>query len=551
MNSFQTTYSSNLSRNTKKKTKKTNIKEQKEVGTLFPTFFFPLSHMRATVYPISISFALGIFIAYMLIPTWAVWWVIAMALALCCMVMPITFSKSTFLYRHNAISLITLLPIVASGAVAALTQANLNEVDYPKHAGEYDIVIMSEPSMHNKHITAEALIASGAYKGKSVRTSFSRNIFGTTLPCPGDGYRIYCQLKRPTDFSSSNFSFSRYMQVRNIPFVAYVGNGCCKSKAITYDSLPDLQRSRLGAMALRSAAADVYRRQGLEGDALATLSAMTLGDKSMLSKDVKEYYATAGTSHLLALSGTHLTIVFFLVSLVFGRYSRRLPCAVTILLITWTYVIIVGMPPSLLRAAIMLTVFSITNISNRGRSQLNSLSIAALIMMIANPAVVFDVGFQLSVSAVFAIVAIYPRLKVEDNLNDTLPLCLNNVKRWTFNYLFFNLTIFLLTTPLVAYYFGHIPLYFLLSNLIAIPAISIILYLSAAVLLFSYIPAVSQICSWCLQTSINGFNDLLMSIATLPNSYISIPKMSNGTLIETYIILIILFSLIMHISKKL
>ena len=116
---------------------------------------------------------------------------------------------------------------------------------------------------------------------------------------------------------------------------------------------------------------------------------MTLGDKSLIDKDVKEDYSLTGASHVLALSGLHLTILYGLLVFLLGRCERLFPrlfrravCEILILLILWGYVILVGMSSSVIRSAVMLTIYSFVTLLNRARLSVNTLALTAIILLV-------------------------------------------------------------------------------------------------------------------------------------------------------------------------
>ena len=518
---------------------------------MFPTFFL-FTCMKSTIAPIAISFALGIFFAHTLLPASAVWWAVVAAVALAVAVLPIASSRSSFLFRHPSCQLLMLLPIAASGTVAALVQTNTNKPYYPEKADKYDIIIMSESSEKRNLITTEAIITTGPFAGKKIDAKFSRDIFVNALPHPGHGFQIYGKLTKPNDSKTSNYSYSRQLQTRGIYHTIFIAKGNCLPKTVSLDGLSLLQQARLGALKLRHSAIETYRKAGLYGDVLAIVSAMSLGDKSKVSKDLYDNYSNTGAAHILALSGTHLTIMFLLLSFLLTHYARKWYGMALLLCLIWTYVFFTGMSSSLLRSALMLTVLSISDLSSRGRNRVNSLSIAAMLIMLDNPIAVFDIGFQLSVAAVFAIVAMFPiiQLKKRLTINKREHYLLKYLCHPLFNYLFFNLLIFLLTTPLIAYYFGRIPTYFLLSNLIIVPSATIILYLSAATLLLSFLPFAPQATAWLLNIGINAINYVLATLASLPLPYISISKMSLFTLFLSYLPVILVWKLICVIKHR-
>lgn len=134
---------------------------------------------------------------------------------------------------------------------------------------------------------------------------------------------------------------------------------------------------------------------------------MALGDKSSLSDKLEEDYSVSGASHVLALSGLHLGIIYAILSLLLARRRWQSVSQALILIAVWTYVFIVGMSASVVRSAIMLTVYSFVSLLNRNKMSLNTLSVAAVVILAGNPLFLYDVGFQMSFAAVLFIILFY------------------------------------------------------------------------------------------------------------------------------------------------
>ena len=151
----------------------------------------------------------------------------------------------------------------------------------------------------------------------------------------------------------------------------------------------------------------IYKNFGLNNDEYAFLSALTLGYKADLSNALKQSFRATGTSHVLAVSGLHVGIVYFIIGSLFfflkGKSKIFILKQVVVLLALWTYVFFTGMPVSVIRAAIMLTLFSIGSMFHKKGYSYNTLLVAAFFLLIINPLYLFDVGFQLNFISVFSI----------------------------------------------------------------------------------------------------------------------------------------------------
>ena len=214
---------------------------------------------------------------------------------------------------------------------------------------------------------------------------------------------------------------------------------------------------------------------GLDEQALAVSSALLLGQKEGLSREMRRNYAQAGASHLLALSGMHLGILYGLMYILLIRRIRYsdwkwffLP---PILLTVWGYAFIAGMPVSLVRASIMLTLATIAALAQADTPPLHILALSALVILLFTPAALMQAGFQLSFISVFFILVLYrpvrERLGIRNKVADLLLL---------------SVVAQLGTAPLSIWYFHSLPLLGALVSIVLIPLTTIIIYLGLLLL---------------------------------------------------------------------
>lgn len=250
-----------------------------------------------------------------------------------------------------------------------------------------------------------------------------------------------------------------------------------------------------------------FADNGIDGDAYAVVAAMSLGDKSALTRDIKDAYSVSGASHVLALSGLHLGIIYMIFSLFLPL--RRWPALsqLVIILMVWAFVFLVGMSVSVVRSAIMLTMYGLLSIGNREKMSINALCFTAIAMLMWNPAWLFDVGFQMSFMAVLAILLFVPLF------NDVFSAKFLMEHRWVrrvWALVAVSCSAQLGVAPLIAFYFGRFSTYFLLTNFVVVPAAFVILWLSLlalvvpplAYILYNIVECLNAILSWI--TSIPG-----------------------------------------------
>ena len=249
---------------------------------------------------------------------------------------------------------------------------------------------------------------------------------------------------------------------------------------------------------------------GLSDNQYAVVAAMALGDKSSLTKDLKETYSMTGASHILALSGLHLGIIYALLSLLVVGRRWQMITQVAIILSIWAFVFLTGMSTSVVRSAIMLTVYALLAIGHRQKMSVNTLAFTAIVMLLVSPQALFDVGFQMSFMAVFSILLFTPLFYRPFSAEY---LMTHRLVKWLWGMVAVSIAAQIGVAPFIAYYFGRFSCFFLLTNFIVIPAATLILYLSLATLL---IPSIGVI----LASIVGLLNTTLLYISTIPGATI-------------------------------
>jgi competence protein ComEC len=195
----------------------------------------------------------------------------------------------------------------------------------------------------------------------------------------------------------------------------------------------------------------------------AVLSTITVGERSELPREVRTGFAMTGVAHILAVSGFHVGVVCGFLTLWFSLFPsspiwRRIRYCSTLLLL-WLFVIISGMAPSSIRAAIMLTLYLTGRLLRRQADSYNILAAAAFLMLAIKPAYLFDVGFQLSFASLASIIYMNPRLQ------SLLPVIRNPLIRIPWQWVTLSVSAQAGVSFLALYYFGRFSTVFLLANL--------------------------------------------------------------------------------------
>ncbi len=279
----------------------------------------------------------------------------------------------------------------------------------------------------------------------------------------GSRIYFYAQINYPNQPKiPGHFDYARYLLRKGITGTAYAW----KDSWTFREPLTGDVTLKRQALNVRDRLQNRYRELGFQGDELAVLSALTLGDKSELRNELEEIYSITGASHVLALSGLHVGIVYgictFLLSfLAVGRYTVWIRAGCSLLLL-WGFAFIVGLAPSVVRSACMFSLFAVGQCLNRKILSLNTLSLSAFLMLLYQPFYLFDVGFQMSYAAVASIILLHPQVSAWWQ-----PSC--KVLRYFWGIITVSLVAQIGVAPLILLYFSRFSLYFLLTNLWVIP----------------------------------------------------------------------------------
>lgn len=239
----------------------------------------------------------------------------------------------------------------------------------------------------------------------------------------------------------------------------------------------------------------LFRQADIGNEELGVLAALTIGDKSLLDKETRNSYATTGASHVLAVSGLHVGVIFLvftqlLAQILRGENTKKLR-TVLALFFLWGFTFVSGLSPSVVRASIMLTIASFAILLGQQTQTYNAVFASAFFMLLYSPRYLFDVGFQLSYMAVLSILMF--QKAIEAIVETHHPL---TQKAWSL--LSVSLSAQLGTLPLTLYYFHQTSNLFWLSGFIVIPLATVILYLAILFWAFHWVPFLSSALSFLL-----------------------------------------------------
>lgn len=273
-----------------------------------------------------------------------------------------------------------------------------------------------------------------------------------------------------------------------------------------WENISHLQRLRIKALMLRERLLSRLQVDDDDDEAQALIAAMVLGDKSALTPELRNRFAVTGASHVLALSGLHLSIIYLLLTrLTLGR-RRSWLIQIMVLTAVWAYTVLTGLPTSLVLAATMITVYGLFSLGGRRHASLNVLCFTAIVMLLFDSSALFDVGFQLSFMSMLGILLFMPLMESWISARWMME---HTVLSWFLSLLMVSVSAQLGTAPLIAYYFGRFSTWFLVTNLIVIPLTTLILYAALATFILPFMGVVAV-------TLAQTMNGALSTISKMP-----------------------------------
>jgi competence protein ComEC len=353
-------------------------------------------------------------------------------------------------------------------------------------------------------VRVQAVRVAGRWQAAAggVRISLPRHETSAAVPAPRYG-EVWLVQGRPElskgPANPGEFDYRRYLQYHQVYHSQFIHQG-------QYKVLGHQPLSALVALSQRAASVldGVFKHYVKSPREYALGTALVLGFRDDIDAATKQAYANTGTTHIMAVSGLQVGLLFvalqwLLLRLPLGGpvWRRRLLTLGLGLAFIWSYAFLTGLSASVLRAAVMFSLVSVGQAFERQTSIFNTLSAAAFLLLLYNPYLLCDVGFQLSFLAVLSIVYLQPRfvrwfdarnfvLDWQRSWHSPLRQRLTRWAAWLANFgweiIALSVAAQVATFPLGLYYFHQFPFSFLLSNLIAVPISSIAVYIGVVLL---------------------------------------------------------------------
>ena len=421
----------------------------------------------------------------------------------------ITFSL--FLVSLGAFTMLTF-ERANDANIAALTSVNYSA---------YEAEIKSLPEKRTRSVRYEAHITriktQEGWVNVDLRALVNVSLQSSVMPEPGNKLIVRGTLDRPMAAQNPmQFDYRQYLRNKGIVWTDYLDEHSFQLVSVTDQSFYLTQWST----GISKWAAGVLRENVDDDAAYGLIKAMLLGRRDDLQSDQVSDYTTSGTVHILSVSGMHVAIIFLVISYLFG-WMKRWPTGnfaylALIIGLLGFYALVTGLPPSVQRATLMCIVFVMGEVFSRKQNAMNTLAFSALLILLVDPAAIYDVGFQLSYLAMSGIFLLYEPLNAIFN-----PA--NRILKFVWQISALSFAAQLATFPLSLFYFHQFPSYFWLVNPFVIAFTNVLLPAALVLLL------VSPLHVFWLQWIVNK---AVWLSAYLTNIAVAVPKSLPGYLVE-------------------
>ncbi len=380
------------------------------------------------------------------------------------------------------------------------------------------VQILEKPQKNNLGYKSEAIVIAGLdsqmsakpIKGKLLL--YFKNLPLGTIPTYGEQIVIKSDFH---DFSAPKnpgaFDYKKYMAHKGIFQAAYLTNKDWFTTGLNNGNKM-MQWVIFSQTFIRTCLQNYLDTE----EEIAISEALLYGYDKDIDAITIDAFSKTGTLHVLAVSGMHVGMIFMLLGLFLKPLERKkqgkLLAALIQLLGIWAYSLLCGFTPSILRATVMFSFVIVGKQIKRGGNAFNSLAASAQFLLLFDPNMLFNVGFQLSYAAVLGILGFYPNLyflfTFKQRISDEI---------WKI--IAVSIAAQMLTLPMSIFYFHQMPNYFLLANLLIIPLSSLIIYLGIFLLAISWWPLAANYIGILIGFLIHCTNAIAKWIAELPYSY--------------------------------
>jgi competence protein ComEC len=409
----------------------------------------------------------------------------------------------------------------------------------------YIAKIISEPILKEKTIQTELELlfykdSTENYKKASAKILAYFQIDSASVKlCYGDAVQFFTKIKRIGKAENPyGFNPAAYYGNKGIYHQVYISKEKWKTEPGFNDS-GFLTKHLIAWRKNLTTVFDYHLNASPNENAVA--SALVLGARTSFTNELKNAYADTGATHILSVSGLHVGLVATLLSWILSNFKSKKAKlksnkgeSVILILAIWFYALLSGASPSVLRSAVMFSFIIFGRIYQQKISIYNSLAASAFFLLLWQPSLIWDIGFQLSYLALAGIVIFHPFIYKKLYFK-------NKILDWTWNITAVSIAAQLVTFPLSLFYFHQFPVYFWLSGIVVIPISTVALYVGIALLAFSWLPVLNTVLGFVLWLSLALMNGIIFVIEALPFAVISGYWIEHWEMILLYIVIFTAF----------
>ena len=412
-----------------------------------------------------------------------------------------------------------------------------NNLHFSTSSGQFYYAVVTEPPVFKEKTVKVIAEIQSVKEGSELRNATGKLLI--YIPNTGDVKLRYGQCfifkANPQRIAApknpEEFNYARYLAFHNIFHQAYLQSN-------NYRIVNSQNRNILYSTSfqLREYLVTILKETIHDKEIYSVGSALLVGFEDDLEGPLMNAYATSGTLHVLSVSGMHVAVIYKVLEwllrfLLKRRGGRHLYFAI-ILSFIWFYAFLTGLSPSVLRAAMMLNFVIVGKWSGRNTGVLNTLAVSCFLLVIYNPFLITEVGFQLSFLAVFGIVFLHPLLfRLYEAPNRFL------YALWSI--ISVSLCAQLITFPLGLFYFHQFPNFFLLANILVIPATTAAIYACIALVILYQVPLLGMIIAKLCYAFIWFSNEVVKMIDTFPYAVVNGVSINLFEMILIYIMIIL------------
>ncbi len=435
-------------------------------------------------------------------------------------------------------------------SLGAIRSYSFKETNQPTHFqnyhGEIYFASIDEPFVEkkNSYKTVAKIIAVKQKKGwqntsGKLLVYFSKQQFDTTL-FYGD---CFVFTSPPQEISGAQnpeeFNYKRFLSFHNVFQQVYLApDNWHRINTNTGNFVLS------SAYHLRANLIAVLRNMLTEQRDFAVASALVVGYEDEVDQDLINAYASSGALHVLSVSGMHVGAIFIVLTWLLKWMKRwkwgEVLRYILLLSFLWWYALLTGFSPSVLRSAAMLSIVILGQWLKSNSGVMNTLVVSVFVLLIYDPFMITEVGFQLSYLAVFGIVYLHPKLSQQ-------LIMPNKLSHWIWEITSVSLCAQLMTFPLGLLYFHQFPNLFVISNLIIIPLTTGIIYGCIVLVIFSSVQYIGVVVAKICAVAIWLVNQTVLLVERTPYA------VTNGisiSVLETWLIYSLIFFGLFFIMQK-